>query len=201
MWKASRVMFGLMMATLSHAEGIVGDQIISNNMMDAYTIVPGPNYKVPDAWKCTNYPAKNRRCIYTGTRLGISSSKPGNTPTSLMASPVNPTWWQTVNVPATGTYQVRLVANTYMPNYSSSEVSGQALIVKVGTNVVLSQPFTGMPTAPIGTHATPVTATANVQLTAGSSLVSIGLLKPANISYYGGYTFYIDELSMTYIAP
>jgi hypothetical protein len=53
----------------------------------------------------------------------------------------------------------------------------------------------------MGTHATPVTATANVQLTAGSSLVSIGLLKPANISYYGGYTFYIDELSMTYIAP
>lgn len=191
----------LLFSNMVCAAGVPGDQIISNNQMDSYTVVSGPGYKVPDAWKCTNYPAKNRRCGYTGTKLGLYSTQPGSTVTSVAVSPVNPTWWQTINVPADGTYQLSMRANTYLPNMSASEVSGQALIVKVGTTTIHTQPFQGMPLAGVGIHAPSVSSSVKVALKSGVNTLSIGLLKPYNPGYYGGYWLYVDELSLTYVGP
>lgn len=186
--------------TAAHAV-VVGDQLVANTTMSAYTVTPGSGYRVPDSWACTNFPRFNRRCSYRDTRLGIVSSKPGSTPSTLQAAPVNPTWWQTITVPVAGLYDVRAVANKLQSNTTVTEVANQALVIKAAGVEVLSVPDSAMSPGPVGVHGPSVTMNQLVRLNAGSNTLSIGLRYSANTNYYAGYTFFVDKLTVRYVSP
>ncbi|MBA4283905.1 MAG: hypothetical protein C0434_00030 [Xanthomonadaceae bacterium] len=198
--RAAAAVASVLCATAAHAV-VVGDQLVANPTMSAYTVTPGSGYRVPDNWACTNFPRFNRRCSYLDTRLGILSRKPGNTPSSRQAAPVNPTWWQTITVPVAGLYDVEAVANKLRGSTNFFEVANQAIVITVAGVEVLSVPDSAMGSGPVGTHGPSVTINKLARLKAGSNTLSIGLRYPANPDSYAGYTFFVDTLSIRYVSP
>lgn len=143
-------------------------------------------YTVPNDWTCTNYPRVSRSCAYSPGYVTIYSHQPGTTLASRAAKPANPTWWQTVVMPATGTYTLTAtIVKAGMPAY---ETYGQSVVFSSGLTKLAVIPHTSM------TPGQPLTVSVPVQLNAGPQTISFGRLLAG--PYYGGFQYQLHDLAI-----
>lgn len=154
----------------------------------------GVLYRQPTEWNCTNYPRFNKACSYnyqTGT-ASILSASAGTTLASRQAWPVNPQWWQAVQVPIAGTYNLTVKVTKSVQATNTAEAACQAVVVKDGLTPLLSVPHANLQ---VGVE-TPLTTTVHFT-TAGVHYVYLGL---ACRTLYGayGYRYDFNEVTLTY---
>lgn len=185
-------------AASAWAQPVMGDDLIKNGQFDLFittnTAAGTVLYRQPADWNCTNYPRYNRACGYdatTGTAI-IYSAPAGNTPTSLMSAPANPQWWQAVQVPVAGTYQLTVQVTKGGGTYSTSENVKQAVVIKDGLTVLISEPHANLTPGVTKTLTVPVT------LTAGAHYLYLGTAA-RTLSGKVGYAYSFSQVKLTYL--
>jgi hypothetical protein len=184
MHSVSAAAAALVMGLVSHTAGAqpeAGDDLMQNGGFDQYIETKDVKgqvlYRQPLAWGCINYPRINRRCSYNpvaGT-AAILSATPGNTVSSRQAYPVNPTWWQTVQVPASNT----------------QESARQTVLIKDGLTPLLTIPHASLAVGQTRSVTVPVT------LTAGTHYLYVGLGVALQYGAYG-YRYDFSKVSLVY---
>jgi hypothetical protein len=200
MHSVSAAAAALVMGLVSHTAGAqpeAGDDLMQNGGFDQYIETKDVKgqvlYRQPLAWGCTNYPRINRRCSYNpvaGT-AAILSATPGNTVSSRQAYPVNPTWWQTVQVPVAGTYQLTVDVTKMVQASNTQESARQTVLIKDGLTPLLTIPHASLAVGQTRSVTVPVT------LTAGTHYLYVGLGVALQYGAYG-YRYDFSKVSLVY---
>ncbi len=184
-------------AVAVQAQPVQGDDLIVNGDFVQYieTKDGAGNvlYRQPASWNCTNYPRQNKACVYdyvSGTASILSATVGIGLPARYVW-PSNPQWWQTVQVPIAGTYNLTVKVKKVAQATVIAENPGQSVVIKDGLTPLVQAHHSTLPVGVETVLSVPVTFTAP-----GTHYLYLGLTHRTTSGY--GYKYDFNEVKLTY---